>query len=81
MRIFETLELAPAMREVSAVFEHGVRKHAGSSWRLRPAEYHDRKSLGHRARPGRCTESGMMHRAHHIARELILLQLELEGQL
>lgn len=71
-------DLREALLSVCAVLEHGQRKH-GDSWRTVGRRTHQAKAEGHRQRAGRCPETRQPHRAHAIARELLLLQLELEA--
>ncbi|HEX2882268.1 MAG TPA: hypothetical protein VHO25_22260 [Polyangiaceae bacterium] len=72
-------DLHDAIESVGRVLKHGAEKHPGQ-WRRRTAEHHHTKSRGHLAKAEQVdAESGERNRAHHIGRELMILQLELEA--
>jgi hypothetical protein len=68
-----------ALEEVRQVLEQGAATHP-DPWQPLGIAHHVHKAYGHRARYGRCIDSGRHHRAHAIARDLFALQLELERE-
>ncbi len=82
--VFDSLRregLVDAILEVVAVLNgNGLEKHGVQRWRGVANSVHREKSRGHGERDGREAESGRLHRAHKITRDLILTQIELETE-
>lgn len=80
--VFEREGLLGALAECADVLDgDGLEKYGVQGWRTKPLEKQREKSERHRLQgDGVDADSGCLSRAHHVLRELIILQTQVEGR-